>query len=119
MIPSCVVSVSLRSIIHSYLLWILRGTKAQEEFPSPYRVSFILMILAVVTLELDIMYFRLLTEYHSFLYKPTLFVNLKTKEFPSPYGVSFILILVSTATPMISSSTSGFRLLTEYYSFLF
>ena len=38
--------------------------------------------------------------------------------FPSPYGVSFILILVSTATPMISSSTSGFRLLTEYHSFL-
>ena len=44
MIPSCVVSVSLRSYIHSYLLWILRGTKAQEEFPSPYRVSFILII---------------------------------------------------------------------------
>ena len=75
MIPSCVVSVSLRSYIHSYLLWILRGTKAQEEFPSPYGVSFILMSEMIDN------------------------SRKKNAKFPSPYGVSFILILdLVTAT---------------------
>ena len=66
-----IVSVSLRSIIHSYeeLLFWLRQEKTWHGF-------------------------RLLTEYHSFLleeyalnryYKGVL-------TFPSPYGVSFILI---------------------------
>ena len=87
------VSVSLRSIIHSYST---KHTSLKE-------------------LSLS-MSFRLLTEYHSFLFLE-LYNNLfrvKT-EFPSPYGVSFILIL-NLEIDIITEKS--FRLLTEYHSFL-
>ena len=88
--------------------------------------------------------FRLLTEYHSFLYGVTSAVNLvEAVKFPSPYGVSFILmcrysrlylwyimlfpspygvsfILMWTIHTDYTSLASMvcFRLLTEYHSFL-
>ena len=90
------VSVSLRSIIHSYYIGGWLDT-------ADTNVSF-----------------RLLTEYHSFLF----IVNVKVvcplvqKQFPSPYGVSFILILAFLDFLSFFSSFC-FRLLTEYHSFLF
>ena len=63
------VSVSLRSIIHSYSTPNLNIT-------CPLYISF-----------------RLLTEYHSFLYIAQVFLKKKAiLRFPSPYGVSFILM---------------------------
>ena len=39
------------------------------------------------------MCFRLLMEYHSFLFMMEIYITHKVlKKFPSPYGVSFILI---------------------------
>ena len=65
------VSVSLRSIIHSYICITKGGYihRISNKFPSPYGVSFILI-----------------KEYR---YKDT---SLYIVMFPSPYGVSFILI---------------------------
>ena len=66
------VSVSLRSIIHSYKLFFEQQyTDSYVEFLSPYGVSFILINAYQICVE-----------------------NGK-EEFPSPYGVSFILILWS------------------------
>ena len=62
------VSVSLRSIIHSYEVKILDSTIVILSFPSPYGVSFILILF-----DAD----------NSALWEV---------KFPSPYGVSFILI---------------------------
>ena len=66
-----IVSVSLRSIIHSYqdVGYIAIEYKYIFRFPSPYGVSFILM--------------RLESSYG---------IIARFKTFPSPYGVSFILI---------------------------
>ena len=65
-------------------------------FPSPYGVSFILMV-RLGHLNRYILFdgFRLLTEYHSFLYTVELPIKVVSVEntFPSPYGVSFILML--------------------------
>ena len=62
------VSVSLQSIIHSYKLKLLQKKLHQIGF-------------------------RLLTEYHSFLFGTTIDGwNKFIYKFPSPYGVSFILI---------------------------
>ena len=62
--------------------------------------------------------FRLLTEYHSFLYGDEKKIIFKTlKGFPSPYGVSFILIYCLEVANDYKFKL-GFRLLTEYHSFL-
>ena len=63
------VSVSLWSIIHSYMK-NLKYTKENLMFPSPYGVSFILI------------------RFFSLCYDAV------DKKFPSPYGVSFILIRI-------------------------
>ena len=64
-----------------------------KKFPSPYGVSFILILNVRLYNENGILSFRLLTEYHSFLYKYETLI----------YGYDAI---------------EGFRLLTEYHSFL-
>ena len=43
---------------------------------------------------------------------------LNVKKFPSPYGVSFILIK-KHLDECLDAGYIGFRLLTEYHSFLF
>ena len=88
-----------------------------KEFPSPYGVSFILILLFYFNCFILSMSFRLLTEYHSFLLKTvsihsfkrevsvslwsiihsyaddrTSVIKFDINAFPSPYGVSFILI---------------------------
>ena len=88
------VSVSLRSIIHSYLMYLLPFLFLIK-FPSPYGVSFILI-----------------------LSKNEWLIFSKYVKFPSPYGVSFILILDITTIVLSNILTSSFRLLTEYHSFL-
>ena len=66
------------------------------------------------------MSFRLLTEYHSFLFitHEWLITFDVIPAFPSPYGVSFILMsyvnMLENKKVMMS-----FRLLMEYHSFLF
>ena len=62
------VSVSLRSIIHSYYLYneFNKSLMWGNQFPSPYGVSFILIFKDISIINLSIS-FRLLTEYHSFL----------------------------------------------------
>ena len=65
----------------------------QHTFPSPYGVSFILILTFNISLtEKYIISFRLLTEYHSFLFVNNLDIKID-------YDISF-------------------RLLTEYHSFL-
>ena len=89
------VSVSLWSIIHSYDP-VKRSIKiANGEFPSPYGVSFILILddTDLIKQMQDIL------------------------RFPSPYGVSFILIL-DVDLPMDVVTNTCFRLLMEYHSFL-
>ena len=89
------VSVSLRSIIHSYKLANFLKVCYHCKFPSPYGVSFILMFVDKVDDAVgNFISFRLLTEYHSFLLKKSRVTigNKAILEFPSPYGVSFILI---------------------------
>ena len=93
---SGLVSVSLRSIIHSYsynskkdILKIVLSFRLLTEY-----YSFLFLKEAGVPYSDKIVYsFRLLTEYYSFLY-----ISKFTDEdgevflFPSPYGVLFILI---------------------------
>ena len=91
------VSVSLRSIIHSYFKKGSIEVKLLDTtFPSPYGVSFILICSWIKQLK-----------------------NLKNLSFPSPYGVSFILILHSIFNDKLKDKKLGFRLLTEYHSFLY
>ena len=72
------VSVSLRSIIHSYFFnWLKRSM-------------------------LDDQRFRLLTEYHSFLLKVGKIYEQTISMFPSPYGVSFILIDIGNNICLLS-----------------
>ena len=117
-----------------------------KKFPSPYGVSFILMFLNTTCKALEkFISFRLLTEYHSFLfvqyflliYHHKLGVSVSLRSiihsyidgnfkkyknylirFPSPYGVSFILMFLNTTCKALEKFIS-FRLLTEYHSFLF
>ena len=86
------VSVSLRSIIHSYIMVIYTDNAIYKVFPSPYGVSFILMSDNIAMFFEETNGFRLLTEYHSFLYRKS-------------YN-------------MVKVGNLGFRLLTEYHSFL-
>ena len=88
------VSVSLRSIIHSYKLVKNSAFGGYYlAFPSPYGVLFILMKVEKIIIMQEVECFRLLTEYHSFLLKfKKGTIEVKLLEFPSPYGVSFILI---------------------------
>ena len=64
------VSVSLRSYIHSYkkIVDVYKVFVGTHEFPSPYRVIFILTFKKASTFNKE-----------------------KVEEFPSPYGVIFIL----------------------------
>ena len=64
--------------------------------------------------------FRLLTEYHSFLFgtREVIYMIKKVKKFPSPYGVSFILIIKVALNSNKFLLKLCFRLLTEYHSFL-
>ena len=101
---------------------ILIGIGGIVVFPSPYGVSFILILSDNdINCYCEEASFRLLTEYHSFLCCKML--NIKENgiigEFPSPYGVSFILILKELKKFLDENMIySGFRLLTEYHSFL-
>ena len=116
-----------------------------KKFPSPYGVSFILILKDFTSKDLkNVLCFRLLTEYHSFLclinvemkyylyitsfrllteYHSFLLLYIISKiknrsEFPSPYGVSFILINLHIKAKKEYGKHSSFRLLTEYHSFL-
>ena len=90
------ISVSLRSIIHSYYIQEKSIIPViVETFPSPYGVSFILI-------WFEISFYHLLFPW----------------GFPSPYGVSFILILYIPFNSFTCSDVKYFRLLTEYHSFL-
>ena len=82
---------------HSFLLSELKEMVKNNGglFPSPYRVSFILIGNNIRIIN-------------SHIFK---------EKFPSPYGVSFILIKKGSES-MIKYKVIGFRLLTEYHSFL-
>ena len=116
------VSVSLRSIIHSYennKIHLLINTV--NKFPSPYGVSFILIfILSFHRTSMFLFCFRLLTEYHSFLFYNTCevcepaegaMVSVSLRSIIHSY--SFIIIYYTILFLLC------FRLLTEYHSFLF
>ena len=116
------VSVSLRSIIHSYIGKNWDYSRTTGKFPSPYGVSFILMKFFIAYDKNSIIFygFRLLTEYHSFLFvldTMGAYVHYMEK-FPSPYGVSFILMNTHLTQTLLLIIVSSFRLLTEYHSFL-
>ena len=111
----------------------------KSKFPSPYGVSFILIKQNKIIKGIHKYSFRLLTEYHSFLFSINVIFkssymfpspygvsfilidndndyHVHCYQFPSPYGVSFILIITRRVINML---TMRFRLLTEYHSFLF
>ena len=112
-----IVSVSLRSIIHSYTTDNFINLQVYKKFPSPYGVSFILMIFRNHSRN-NRRWRKFPSPYGvSFI----LIGNVRTREeiakvFPSPYGVSFILINMLKGLVKVGL---GFRLLTEYHSFLF
>ena len=63
-----IVSVSLRSIIHSYVITKkVNIKKITVKFPSPYGVSFILIYQIILREQRHQISFRLLTELYSFL----------------------------------------------------
>ena len=89
------VSVSLWSIIHSYARPAINQQFALLKFPSPYGVSFILMLFAIPVIIIVAITafpspygvsFILIKE------KSECMKELERIKFPSPYGVSFILI---------------------------
>ena len=111
------VSVSLRSIIHSYLKKIWENL-LYRKFPSPCGVSFILMLLL-----LQIFHLLVFRSFPSpcgvsfILILPIAdFIGFLIILFPSPCGVSFILIGYKNG--YIGGWLDSFRLLTEYHSFL-
>ena len=62
------VSVSLRSIVHSYTNGGISLNASFLMFPSPYGVSFILILMKPIAyVSSKLVSFRLLTEYRSFL----------------------------------------------------
>ena len=73
----------------------------------------------VLTFNSEYASFRLLTEYHSFLFNGEIkgIELVQLCKFPSPYGVSFILIQEDIIYNHYYDVIS-FRLLTEYHSFL-
>ena len=73
---------------------VWRICKCYSWFPSPYGVSFILINNCNNWEEVEEYFsFRLLTEYHLFLFNYDItLIDKNTNKFPSPYGVSFILI---------------------------
>ena len=88
------VSVSSRSIIHSYKLVKNSAFGGYYlAFPSPYGVLFILMKVEKIIIMQEVECFRLLTEYHSFL-------------------------LEQMKIGILKQIIMSFRLLTEYHSFL-
>ena len=141
---SCKVSVSLRSIIHSYIQ-DLNVRISYLLFPSPYGVSFILIISIAIVVYIFLIKkwvsVSLRSIIHSYFIKDIKEVT-EYIQFPSPYGVSFILIQwykalyprkiykvsVSLRSIIHSYDTTkdlkqyiaefSFRLLTEYHSFL-
>ena len=120
----------------------------RRKFPSPYGVSFILMGGIFIELVINgiLASFRLLTEYHSFLFiekmedikqlKDFLSFRLLTEYHSFLFNASFnncnskyLLVSVSLrsiihsynfqSTLFMSTIQSSFRLLTEYHSFFF
>ena len=89
------VSVSLRSIIHSYNRSDENDVKYWKNgFPSPYGVSFILIYINIdVNTSEVIVSVSLRSIIHSYEVKRFLEENKNDHTFPSPYGVSFILIV--------------------------
>ncbi len=114
------VSVSLRSIIHSYSVENTTLIKNLKKVSVSLR-SIIHSYFSKINLTFEISEkesFRLLTEYHSFLFYKCLYSYDTLIWFPSPYGVSFILIL-QIKIVLVDNTILSFRLLTEYHSFLF
>ena len=83
-------------ILINHFFKVLVFALVSYSFPSPYGVSFILIKAKMINQSLKkwTFGFRLLMEYHSFLFKETNYhrSNRFITKFPSPYGVSFILI---------------------------
>ena len=114
------VSVSLRSIIHSYNLNVRLYTE-NNVLNVSVSLRSIIHSYDITDNEIEkLESFRLLTEYHSFLYVNVYYNSKSSKKsrFPSPYGVSFILIL-EMLDYILNNSSNSFRLLTEYHSFLY
>ena len=113
------VSVSLWSIIHSYVLSKAHiHMKRILEFPSPCGVSFILMFLRFNYLLWLIIRFHLLMEYSSFLWRKICFISTqKIKSFCllSEY-YSFLWL---DEKKVYRALRWRFRLLAKYHSFLF
>mgnify|MGYP007007192792 FL=1 len=113
------VSVSLRSIIHSYfqILIILFFLLL---FPSPYGVLFILIREDKMKHnEIKNLSFRLLTEYYSFLWIRIHLLYYQNIHFVSVSLRSIIHSYLQLLNNLSIKINYGFRLLTEYYSFLF
>ena len=90
-----------------------------KKFPSPYGVSFILILKDFTSKDLkNVLCFRLLTEYHSFL----CLINVEMKYYL--YITSFRLLteyhsfLLIKLWKFLKVYLQSFRLLTEYHSFL-
>ncbi len=94
----------------------MNNFKTELEFPSPLRVSFFLIIETKGHWIIGGNGFRLLSEYHFFLYEEKDFNFEPFERFPSPLRVSFFLMLY---TQQYGDVQDCFRLLSEYHFFLY
>ena len=135
------ISVSFQSIISSYKWRKIWYNSMYIKFPSPFRVSFLLMlwdyqIIKILDNKISVSFQSIISSYFNFLNFLFNFCN----TFPSPFRVSFLLIFKSTTQnnklkkisvsfqSIISSYNSelsklnysyyNFRLLSEYHFFL-
>ena len=89
------------------------------KFPSPYGVSFILIIYSFNILNnLENLQFPSPYGVSFILISSIYILNKKVVKFPSPYGVSFILMNAAPRYQDKREIKFSFRLLTEYHSFL-
>ena len=89
------ISVSLRSIIHSYY--------SRKFIQSSKFIEFSVSLRSII---------------HSYGCNLWRYRRRYTRIFPSPYGVSFILIRTEDGVYLYCRTINNFRLLTEYHSFL-
>ena len=94
--------------------------KFKNGFPSPYGVSFILIMSKLFSLSaLQVLKsFRLLTEYHSFLLFNLLYSN-DIDELSFRLLTEYHSFLFKNFYRILKIFLDSFRLLTEYHSFLF
>ena len=114
------VSVSLRSIIHSYFIKDIKEVTEYIQFPSPYGVSFILIQWYKALYPRKI--YKVSVSLRSIIHSYGRWCINDIHQYTDSVSVSLRSIIhsyLSNSTyPLYIPFSSSFRLLTEYHSFL-